>query len=105
MELPTQVFSTHSAFPGDILKCLHLLLIRDASHLLLMSNAYAISEFHSRLKLLFCLWEKKNQRKIFFKKFDVQIVHYVSDCPGFPPSFLAHYEFFFRIQIPSGFLE
>ena len=97
MELPTQVFSTHSAFPGDILKCLHLLLIRDASHLLLMSNAYAISEFHSRLKLLFCLWEKKNQRKI---------VHcYVSDCPGFPPSFLAHYEFFFRIQIPSGFLE
>ena len=64
MDLPTQVFSTHSAFPGDILKCLHLLLIRDASHLLLMSNAYAISEFHSRLKskkkeanntLLFCL--------------------------------------------------
>ena len=50
MELPTQVFSTHSAFPGDILKCLHLLLIRDASHLLLMSNAFAISEFHSRLK-------------------------------------------------------
>ena len=50
MELPTQVFSTHSAFPGDILKCLHLLLIRDASHLLLMSNAFAISEFHSGLK-------------------------------------------------------
>ena len=48
---------------------------------------------------------KKEPEKNPFQKFDVQIVHYVSDCPGFPPSFLAHYEFFFRIQIPSGFLE
>ena len=73
MELPTQVFSTHSAFPGDILKCLHLLLIRDASHLLLMSNAYAISEFHSRLKskkeaYYYFVYEKKRTREKSFLK-------------------------------------